>query len=200
MQKIDLNVQLRDNRGKGAARKLRREGSIPAVLYGNGKSTLLEVNVINIGKIIHSELAENTLIHLKIKNDKDKTVLLRDVQMDPINRSILHTDFLEISLDKPVRVNIPIEIRGDVPIGVKEQGILEHHLREIEIECLPLSIPDHIGVDASHLKIGESIHIRDIKLEDGINILKEDEELIVSISAPTAGKISEESLSPSQPS
>jgi large subunit ribosomal protein L25 len=187
MQRFEVEVQFREKNGKGAARQIRRAGRIPAVLYGEGKSTPLEVDPGVLLKVLHSESGENALMNLTIRGGKAKastaTAILRDFQRDPVSGEILHADLFEVSMNKVLRVQIPLVEVGSAP-GVKEGGVLQHHLREIEIECLPLLIPDHIEVDVSALGIGDSVHVRDLRLAEGVKILEDSDQTVISVAAP----------------
>ena len=193
MQRFDLEVEVREKSGKGAARQIRRTGRIPAVLYGEGKSTPLTVEPMSLTKILHSESGENALINLKIKRSNGKegkaTAILREFQMDPVTNQILHADLFEVSMNKTLRLRIPLVLIGQSP-GVKEGGVLQHNLRDIEIECLPTHIPEHFDVESSALEIGQSIHVRDLQLGEDIKILEDPDQTIVSVAAP----ISDEKL------
>lgn len=197
MQRMDLEAEQRQKSGKGVARTLRRAGRIPAVLYGEGKSSLLSIHPADLIKILNSESGENALINLKIKGGESvetRTAILRDFQKDPITGGILHADLFEINMNKAIRLKIPIRVTGDQSEGVKEGGVLQHNLREVEIECLPSMIPDHLDVDAAHLKIGESIHVRDLQVQQGIRILEDKDLAIVSVAAPMSEAKLEEIL------
>jgi large subunit ribosomal protein L25 len=192
MQKIDLMVQKREISGKGPARQLRMIGRIPAVLYGAGKSTRVTLNPVDVHKIVHSKTGENTMLNMKFEGEtgkQDRLAIFKDFQKDPITDKILHVDLFEISIDKPIRVRVPLEMVGS-PIGVKEGGILQHLIREVEIEGLPLAIPDHIPFDVSSLPIGGAFHVDEIPLVEGITMLSEGRQVVVSVAAP----ISEEKL------
>ena len=197
MQRVDLEAEQRDQSGKGVARTLRRSGKIPAVLYGEGRSSRIALRPADLVKILQSASGENALINLKIKGAESvetRTAILRDYQRDPINGSILHADLFEINMNKAIRVRVPIGVKGDVPAGVKEGGVLQHNLREVEIECLPSMIPDHIMIDAAPLKIGESIHVRDLQVDPGIKILEDMDLAVVSVAAPMSEAKLEEIL------
>lgn len=192
MQKIDLMVQKREISGKGPARQLRMIGRIPAVLYGAGKSTRVTLNPVDVHKIVHSKTGENTMLNMKFEGEtgkQDRLAIFKDFQKDPITDKILHVDLFEISIDKPIRVSVPLEMVGN-PIGVREGGILQHLIREVEIEGLPLAIPDHIPFDVSSLPIGGAFHVDEIPLVEGITMLSEGRQVVVSVAAP----ISEEKL------
>ena len=187
MQKIGLNADIREKSGKGAARSIRRDGRIPGVLYGGGSATTISLNPSDVLKILHSESGENALINLKLKaKDKEleKIAILRDFQRDPVTGKLLHADLFEVSMDKAIRVKIHVEITGDVPAGVKEGGLLQHNMREVMVECLPSMIPDHIRIDASALKIGDVIHVRDINVAEGVKILDDSSMAVASVAAP----------------
>lgn len=193
MEKFDMTVEVREGSGKGVARKLRRGGKVPAVLYSKGDCLLLTLNLLSLSKIFHSASGENALLSLKIEGAKKKserTALIRDLQRDPITGQLLHVDLFEVSMDKEIRVKVPIEIIGDQPLGVKDGGMLQHSLREIEIECLPSQIPDRIHLDASSLNIGDTIHVGDLQIDKNIKVITEADQPVVTIAAP----ISEEKL------
>lgn len=192
MQRIELTVEQRTRSGKGVARTLRREGKIPAVLYSGGQSTMLSLNPADLTKLLHSASGENTLIDLRLDGHKDKErlAILREVQHDPITGKPLHVDLFEVALDRAIRLKVHVEVVGDTPLGVKEGGVLQHGLREVELECLPALIPDAVRVDPSQLKTGEAIHLRDLQLGEGIRLLGDGDLVVVSITMP----MSEEKL------
>lgn len=197
MQRVDLEAERREKTGKGSARTFRRAGLIPAVLYSDGNSALLTLRPKDLIKILKSASGENALINLSIKEGdavQTRTAILRDYQKDPVDGSILHADLFELNMNKAIRVRVPIHVKGDVPAGVKEGGVLQHNLREVEIECLPSLIPDAIDVDAGPLQIGESIHVRDLPVAEGIKILEDEDLGIVSIAAPMSEEKLEEIL------
>jgi large subunit ribosomal protein L25 len=201
MQRVDLEAEIREKSGKGMARQIRRSGKIPGVLYGGGKATPLVLNPADLTKILQSESGENTLINLKLKGTKPAsgekaatTAILRDFQRDPISNTILHADLFEISMTKAIRIRVPIEVTGEVPAGVKEGGVLQYNLRELEIECLPTMIPDHVPVNASHLKMGEAIHVKDLQAIEGIKVLEDPEMTVVSVAVPISEAKLEEIL------
>jgi len=183
MKKVALNVELRENKGKGVARSLRRGGNIPAVMYGLGAPTALTINRKELVKIINAGVGGNTLITVNFAGQQ-RMAVLRDYQVDPISTELMHADLLEVSMEKMIHVTIPVMMVGNTPEGVKEGGILQHMAREIEVECLPANIPEHIDVDASALATGSSIHVGDLKLPDGVKARTEAEIVIVTLVAP----------------
>lgn len=185
MEKVDLNVELRGETGKGTARKLRGGGKIPAIMYKGGKSTPLMVERKDIVKILSSRAGEHALISLKIGEGKEKMAIIRDYQLDPVTGEILHADFFEISLKEKIKMTVPINIVGKEPVGVKQKGgILQHIVRDVEIEGLPTVIPERLEVDASNLDLGDSIHVSDLVVKEGLKILANLDDVIVSVVAP----------------
>jgi large subunit ribosomal protein L25 len=162
-----LDATVRTTIGKNEARRTRREGKVPAVVYGaaseGGSRDALSIAVDPkaLLRILHSEAGANTLISLKL-DGTDTKVLVKDFQLDPITHQVLHADFYRVAMDRMIEVTIPILVKGD-PKGVKVQGgILEFVRREIEIECLPSEIPEHIDVDVTELMVGQGIRVRDV--------------------------------------
>jgi large subunit ribosomal protein L25 len=190
MKEIVINAKARDKLGKEHAKKLRKKGIIPAVVYGAETAPLsLEVEAKSFHALLRSGVGENVIITLNIDDQKNgnRKVLIREVQRDPVWGNILHVDFQQITLTKKLTLNVPIHLVG-TPIGVQQDGgILQHVLRELEIECLPTDIPEKIEVDVSNLRIGDSIHVGDIRLE-GVELLSDPQGSIVSVVPPTVFK------------
>lgn len=185
--KFDLAVTVREKSGKGAARQLRRSGKVPGVLYGQGECLLLTIEPEPLTKILKTQAGSTALITLTVNGAKAKpkrTALLRDFQVDPVEGNVLHADLFEISMDKPIRVKVPLHVIGGMPEGVKEGGILHHNMRELHIECLPSVLPDFIEVDASALKIGQGIHLKEITKKDGLRYMDDPDQMVVSVAAP----------------
>jgi large subunit ribosomal protein L25 len=185
--KFDLAVNVREKSGKGAARQLRRNGKVPGVLYGQGECLLLTIDPEPLVKILKSQAGSTALISLAITGAKSKpkrTALLRDFQVDPVDGHVLHADLFEISMEKPIRVKVPVHVIGGTPAGVKEGGILHHNMRELHVECLPAALPDYIEVDASPLAIGQGIHLKEIVKKEGLRYLDDPEQMVVSVAVP----------------
>lgn len=193
MEKVNLRAELRDIAGKGPARRLRRMGKIPAIIYKGGNSTSLMVDRKDIVRIVSSEAGEHALINLQISESSEKIAIIRDCQLDPVNGEILHADFFEISLKEKIRMTVPVVIVGKEPVGVKQKGgILQYIMREVDIEGLPTMIPERLEVDASSLDVGDSIHVRDISVMEGLRVLADESEVIVSVIPPISeGKLEE---------
>ena len=166
-----LEAMARETLGKNEARRTRRDGRVPAVLYGSsgeaagaaGKvATPISVDPKALLRILHSEAGANTLISLKLAGAGDARVLIKEYQLDPITHQILHADFYRIAMDRVLRVTVPIMVKGEAP-GVKQQGgIVEFVHRIIELECLPADIPEHIEVNIGELMLHQGIRVRDI--------------------------------------
>jgi large subunit ribosomal protein L25 len=185
--KFDLAAAVREQAGKGAARSMRRAGKVPAVLYGQGECLMLTVNPDELIKILKSQAGSSALISLTIagaKSNPSRTALLRDYQVDPVSGVVLHADLFEVSMSKPIRVKVPIQVIGGIPAGVKEGGVLHHNMRDMYVECLPSILPDHIEIDASALNIGGGIHVKDIAVREGVRFLDDSEQMVVSVAAP----------------
>lgn len=190
MKEIVIKAKARDKLGKEHAKKLRREGVIPAVVYGAQTAPLaLEVEAKAFQALLRSGLGENIIVSLNIDDPKNgnKKVLIRELQRDPVWGDILHIDFQQISLTKRLTINVPVHLLG-TSVGVQQDGgILQHVLRELEVQCLPTDIPEKVEVDVTNLKIGDSIHVGDIKLES-VEILSDAQGSIVSVVPPTVFK------------
>lgn len=207
--KFELTVEVRDLAGKGVARQLRRSGRVPGVLYGQGDCTMLSLDPTPLIKMLRSPTGSTALISLNIEGQSKKqavTALLRDYQVDPVDGKLLHVDLFEVSMTKAIHVKVPVHVVGGTPAGVKEGGLLHHNLRELEVECLPGSIPDSIDVDASQLMIGQGIHVKELRVPEGVKLLEEAEQMVVSVAAPmseekleallTSGAVAEEGEGP----
>lgn len=187
MEEIILNAETREEIGKGKVKDLRQAGFIPAVIYAGGKkSVALKVSHGELLRLIHQHRIEGVVINLKLKDDKQKSrpCLIKEIQYGPVHGDIVHVDFNEISLTKAIKVSVPVAAKGE-PVGVKQEGgSLEHILWEIEIECLPTAIPKSVEVDVSQLKLGDSIHIKDLILPEGVKVLNDPTAIVLSIAAP----------------
>lgn len=186
---------VRTKSGKGAGRQIRRAGQVPAVMYGQGQSHLIQLDPRAIQKILVTQAGGTGLIALSIDDGgqvQQRTVVIQDVQRDPVSGLMMHVDLLEVAMDKPVRVKVPVHVTGGVPLGVKrDKGVLHQPTRELHIECLPRAIPEHIEVDASALEVNQGIHVRDLNVDAGIKVLDDRDGMVVNVTMP----ISEAKLS-----
>ncbi len=188
MEKPVLNAEVRKERGKEKAKKLRAQGLVPAVFYGPRSETIgLVVNPKDLSKTLQTEAGENVIIDLFIRNGEEslkKLVMLKDIQIHPLQRTTLHADFYEVSMDEMIVVEVPVHLLGK-PEGVKMGGILDHVLRTLQVQCLPGDIPRSIDVDVSALNIGDSVHVREMSIEKG-KILTDANFTIASVVPPAA--------------
>ena len=165
MIEVELAAKLRKERGKSAAKRLRKQDLIPGVLYGHGEETFpLWVEGKAFRMIEHSTGGESVIINLTVDGEPKKTII-KEVQIDPLTRNVLHIDFQHIHAKEEVVVEVPIITKG-VSQGVKEGGILDHILRKVEVKCLPLEIPEHFEVEVSELSIGDSLRLSDLDMGD----------------------------------
>jgi large subunit ribosomal protein L25 len=194
MATVSFNATAREGTGKGAARTLRRQGQVPAVIYGHGREPLsLALNARDLDKMLGHIQAESTVIEVSVGGQTAKT-LIREIQRHPIKRQILHVDFQALVAGEKVTVNIPIVLIG-IPEGVRlEGGVLDQTLRELEIEVDPSNIPDHLELDVTNMVIGDSLHISDIKLPEGVEVLDDPEMSVAVLAAPRA--VIEETAAP----
>jgi len=188
MARHKLPVRIRDHKGKEAAKRLRREKRIPAIFYGP-KTTPLKIvaNYPDLERIIKQISGESLIFEIQIESDEGsdtRTVMLKELQIDPVENTYLHADFYEISMDRELTVNINVHLIN-TPAGVTKGGILQHIRREITVSCLPDRLVDHIDVDVSGLEIGDSIHIEDINLPEGIKTNQEGHLTVAVVAAPT---------------
>jgi large subunit ribosomal protein L25 len=183
-----LEATPRDTFGKNEARRTRRSGQVPAVLYGgDGKgATPIAVAPKALLKILHSESGQNTLISLKLPGAGDARVLVRDFQIDPVTHQVLHADFYRVAMDRAIQVTVQVTVHGE-PKGVKQQGgVLEFIRREILVECLPGDIPEHIDIDVSELMLHQGVRVRDVATDPKWKAVTEGEAMLVHVIMPKA--------------
>ena len=190
-----LEATPRETFGKNEARRTRRSGQVPAVLYGGAAggdartATPIAVAPKPLLKILHSESGANTLISLKLPGAADAKVLVKEYQLDPVTHEVLHADFYRVAMDRVLQVTIPVFVHGE-PKGVKQQGgILEHIRREIEIECLPADIPERIDIDVSELMLHQGVRVRDLPVNPKWTPVSEADLMLVHVIAPKAEEV-----------
>ena len=191
MQQLRLEAQLRETTGKGAARMIRRNGMVPGVLYGlQEDNKLVQIDEVNLRSIVSTEGFESSLINLEIGDMGSETAIVKEIQRDPINRKLLHADFVRISLEHEITVPVPVTAIG-TPLGVRVSGGLQEFTqRELEIRCLPTVIPEHVELDVTEMVIGDLIRVSDINPE-GIEILDDPETIIMTIRPPRVAVVEE---------
>jgi large subunit ribosomal protein L25 len=184
---FNVEAEAREMFGKNAARRLRHLGRIPAVVYGGGGPAIpLTVDPKTILRLLHSETGHNTIFALQISGKAPARVMLRDWQWDPLRGGLLHVDMVRIARDEKLRVRIPIQITGE-PQGVKVQGgLFEFVLREVEVECLPDDIPEHVTLDVSELLIGRNLRVSDLPVSEKVKVLAEPGRVVAHVLAPKA--------------
>jgi large subunit ribosomal protein L25 len=190
-----LEAKARDSFGKNEARRTRREGRVPAVVYGasgeggSRDATAIAVDPRALLKILHSESGANTLISLKLGGGGDARVLIKEYQLDPVTHAVLHADFYRVRMDRTIHVTIPVTVKGE-PKGVKQQGgLLEFIRREIEVECLPADIPEHVEVDISELMLHEGVRVRDIAVDAKWKSVSDPDMMLVHVILPKAEEV-----------
>lgn len=181
-----MKANTRSISGKKASRKLWREGKVPAIYYHKGEENLmLEVELRDVQRIIASEHA---VVELDIDNGTlKKNCIIKSIQFDPVKGFPAHLDLQGVTAGEKIRTSVHVKLEG-TPVGVKQGGYLEHLIREIEVECLPKDLPDHIAIDISGLNLGQAIHVKDIKIEN-VKILDNPEEVICMVEAPKTAEI-----------
>jgi large subunit ribosomal protein L25 len=187
-----LEAKKRDGRGKNEARRLRVSGRIPAVVYGarnDGQApegVPVAVDPKEVLRILHSESGANTLINLKLEGGVESRVMVRDYQLDPITHQLLHADFYQLAMDREIVVSVPIVVKGEAA-GVKQQGgLLDFVTREIQVQCLPTDIPEHIDIDVSELMLHQSIRVKDIASNPKWKAVTDGETMLAHIVMPKA--------------
>lgn len=181
-----LAVELREGTGKGVARKLRATGRIPGIYYGDGgppKPVHLEARALE-RLLATSAAGMNTLIDLKGGGLDGKVVLVKELQRDPVKGRAVHADLYAVDVDRVVTVSVPVHLVGNATGVANQGGIMDHALREVELECLPRAIPEEIRVDVTHLELGDSVHVRDLVLPEGVELLTDPDLSVASVVAP----------------
>ncbi len=200
MAVIEMAAEKRPGLGKGGARKARAAGTIPGILYGHGETPVpIAIGARTFQLALQKHKGGNAIVNLAIAGGQ-YTALIRDVQYDPITHHILHLDFQHISLTEMVEVEVLVHLVG-VPSGVKDGGgILETIMRMVEVRCLPTQIPASIDVDVTALAIGDSVHVRDLKVENA-EILSDEDATVATVVAPTVmeEKVAEGATSAAEP-
>jgi large subunit ribosomal protein L25 len=184
---ISLQAQTRKNIGRNAVKSMRRNGIIPGVVYGKRGTLPIELSLKELNEALHLAHSENVLVDLKLtgeNGEQSKLAFLQDMQHHPLKDVILHIDLHEIAPDEKLHVEIPVRETGESE-GVKSGGgLLETPLRRLKVECLPKDLPEEILIDVTALKIGDSIHVRDVPLPPGVVILNPKDQTVITVAAP----------------
>ena len=194
-KEFKVQAKLRVGRGKNDARRTRREGMVPITVYGGGAETVTAVaQARDLAAILRSESGRNTIFTIEVEGAGTSEVMFHDRQIDPIKGRLIHADLTRLVKGQKIEVTVPLHLTGE-PIGVKEkQGVLEQIIREIEIKCEPRQIPDVLEVDVSNLDVHDVLHVSDIPVGEGIEILTDAEQVIA-----TVGIVKEEELAATTP-
>lgn len=200
MGKVELKAKVRRLFGKGGCRQLRRKGIVPGVVYKQGEEgDDLEIERNDLWHVLHTGAGENAIITMKISDESneeeyERTVILQEVQLDPINNDFIHVDFHEISLKDKLQVNVPIEIKGEAVGVTEDQGVLSQILWELEVECLPTEIPESLTVHVNELRIGDAIHVKEMEVPEELEVLTELDHVVVSVNPPSMEEETEEEV------
>lgn len=186
-----LQADHREGTGKGVARKLRAAGRVPGVLYGHGMEPVsLAVDSKDLYHVLHTGAGSNVLVDLAV-DGKEHLVLAREIQRDHIRGRVVHVDFLAIRRDEKIVIDVPVRVVGEAP-GVKQGGVIEHHLWDLHVECLPGDVPDGIDADVPALEIGDGLRVADITPPSGVTVLTSPDETILSVVTPPVLQVEEE--------
>jgi large subunit ribosomal protein L25 len=191
MEQARLEVQLREGKGKGAARATRRAGFVPAIVYGHKiEPSAIRLPERTLRRFLLTQ-GENVIINMNLGEGEDETVIVKEIQIDPVTRQILHADFMRVSLEERIITHIPINLVGTAP-GVVAGGVQEFPLRELQVECQVGLLPEHIEVDISSLEIGDQICVGDVKPEVEMVVLDDPTTIVITIAAPSVLEVEEE--------
>ena len=193
MQQVKLEAQKREASGKGAARGMRRAGTLPGVLYGRKNKVIpIQIDARGFRDFLHN-YGENAFINLEIADHGIENVMVKEIQRDPVSNQLLHTDLLRISMDEPITSAVPITLVGSAP-GIQEGGILEFPHRQLTLHCLPTLLPEEIEVDINELEIDDRLSVDDVSLPEGIEILDDPNTRIVAVVPPRIEEEPEEEV------
>jgi len=190
MEIRELTVMAREGVGKSVARRLRRSGKTPGILYGGPSPLNIAVDPREVFRIIHGHEGSTQLLRVTFAGSKDsRMVILRDLQLDPVSEDLVHVDLQEVNMDKPIQVTVALHHVGE-PIGVRDtQGILEMVLREIQVSCLPANIPEDIKADVSNLAIGDVLTVGELVVPEGVRVLTDKAQAVATVAPPAAEEV-----------
>ncbi|MDQ7849141.1 MAG: 50S ribosomal protein L25 [Armatimonadota bacterium] len=187
MERVSLEASVRQHTGKEGARRLRRAGAVPAVVYGRGREPVaVAVESRALRTALHTHAGTNVLIDLDIRVDGGadrQLVMVKELQRDIFSQEIIHVDFQAISLEETLEAHVPVVLVG-TPRGVTEGGLLDQHLREVLVECLPTQIPERLEVDVGELRVGQAVHAGELKMPEGVTLLTPPGEVVATVLAP----------------
>ncbi len=187
MADIVIEAQEREAGSSNAARRMRREEKLPAVVYGGDKeSNPIVLNPREIISVLKSESGQNTIFKLKVAGGSEDNVMIFDLQIDPITHQLIHADLVRIALDVEIEVSVPLRIVGEAKGVIEDGGVLDHSLRELLVSCLPANIPESIDVDVSELEMNQSIKVEDLQVPPDVTVVTEPDRSVASIVAPVS--------------
>jgi large subunit ribosomal protein L25 len=190
METRELTIRKRDGVGKGPAKRLRRSGQVPAILYGGASPVNIAVAPKDILRLIHGHEGSTQLFRVTFEGAKNGTmVIIRDMQFDPVSEDLIHVDLQEVAMDRAIQVSVAIHHVGE-SVGVRDtQGILEMVLREVRVSCLPGNIPEFLEADVTNLAIHDVLTVKDLKVPEGVRILNDPNQAVVTVAPPAAEEI-----------
>ena len=185
MENLSLSVDKRTQTGKSGARAVRNAGNIPGVVYGIQDSTPLTIKPKELEALLGTRAGANVVFQLNVEGEaaSDRPVIVKELQRDSMKGTIVHADFLEIRMDEKIEIAVPLTLAGEAP-GEKMGGTLSQLLRELEISCLPNAIPEHVEVDISEVEIGDVIHVRDLHLPEGVELVADPDDPVFTVIVP----------------
>ncbi len=185
MENLSLSVDKRAQTGKSGARAVRRAGNIPGVVYGIQDSTPLTIKPKELEALLGTRAGANVVFQLNVEGEaaSERPVIVKELQRDPMRGDILHADFLEIRMDETIEIAVPLSLSGEAP-GEKMGGTLSQLLRELEISCLPNAIPEQIEVDISEVEIGDVLHVRDLQIPEGVELVADPDDPVLTVIVP----------------
>ncbi|WP_022854670.1 50S ribosomal protein L25/general stress protein Ctc [Thermodesulfobacterium thermophilum] len=185
MRQVSLSAVKRDKTGKECAKKLRKQGLIPAIVYGhNFDPVSISVKANELESILHKYKGETLLFNLEVQNGENQRIqaILKDYQLHPVTDKIIHLDFVAIKEGETVSIDVPLEFVGR-PVGLTKGGVIEIFMHDLTVECLPSNIPDKIQVEISNLDLGDVLHVKDIRVPEGVKVLDNPEDTVITIVA-----------------
>ncbi len=191
MDRVRVTAHVRQSTGKSSARQIRREGRLPAIIYGKGDSTSLTIGADTLGEIRHSAVGGNAVLDMNLLGEQEEQchAILREVQIDPVTREPLHVDFFRVDPNEPIRVTVSLETINELPDEFKAANrIASLVLREVEIECLPGDIPESIRIDLAALTDNQALHASNLDLPDGVTLITDSETAIVTLNTTGGGR------------
>lgn len=193
LKEANLEVEIREDLGKNKVNRLRKSGKIPGIIYGGDLPAVpISLSLKDFKELLKQHIHENTIFYLKVKGGENpKPALIQNYQIHPVTGEILHIDFIRIDMEKPVKVKVPIEFTG-TPVGVKQGGYQDIHLREVHIEAKPKDIPETISIDITKLELGSYLKASDIPVPENCKLLENPETVIVRVGIPKAVAVEEE--------